>query len=1041
MLKINTLGGLSISVDNHLATGFVSRKAEALLVYLALNPREHPREALSELLWDDLTQSQSLSYLRTALSSLQKQLAPYLRISRYSIAVNEEAGVWVDAAELDGVLTDSELQWEARGAFTQTAGEALEACLGLYQGNFLQGFNVRNCSQFESWMLLEQERMHNRVMDAHFHLGRHYLERQAYASGIAQTTRALQLDPFREEAHRLMMRLLAESGQRSAAMTQYDTCVRILDDELGVEPEAETTELYEQIAAGALEVPKVALAPTNLPLVGTPFVDRPRVRNAINLQFALPHCRLLTLVGPGGVGKTRLALEVARQALGDFRHGVYYISFAAVREPERILETIANSLDAGFSGDFSNQDDLIKYLGQREILFVLDNFEAMAPNAGTLGEILNEAPNVKMLVTSRERLGLVEEWLFVVEGFRVPEDDDPEAADSPAVHLFVQSAQRMQPQFRLDDNREAVLAICRAVGGMPLAMELAASWVRMMSCEQILDEINRGLDFLASSMRNVPERHQSMRAVFDSSWRMLPEAEQRLFRRLSVFRGGFDRVAAEQVTGASVFALSSLVDKSLLRPIDDRYEMHELLRQYARDQLLEQADERDQMRAGHSRYYAHFAAENTGQSLRASGGAAFDRVIREIENIRAAWQFALDAGAVDDMNRFLRPLYQIYDAQSNFQEAEELFGRAADALRSFQSPENALAIARAQLFQGTCNYRMDRYGLAENLLMSALPVLEAHALHWEESLCLQMMGNSARARGAYRQAQRHFQRCVELLEATGDRSTLSVILARLGSTAIMVGQYDDAREYLERGMAAVAENDRLPRLTYLIAQGDLNVRVGRLAEAVADFDEALRLSDELNSLNNRAMLLADKAQALLGLGEYEQAKRLCRQSIERNEEIHNRWGIAYGLLFLGKASLATGATEQALMQFTRGIRTCEASGIQTTLSALLRQRARVHLAEGQSVLALADLKRALDVAVGAEIPPLLLDALSGFAELSVAEADSQRAARIAGVVLAQPAATYEARQTAQAVLAQVGVAHAGRDLPDLQTVVAWCRDV
>lgn len=1039
MLKINTLGGLSIYVDNQLATGFVSRKAEALLVYLALNRREHPREALSELLWDDLSQSQSLSYLRTALSSLQKQLAPYLRISRYSIAINDEAEVWVDAAALDKVLTEAELQWEARGIYTQAAVEALESALELYQGNFLQGFNVRNCSQFEGWMLLEQERLHNRVMDAHYHLGRFYLERQAYASGIAQTTRALQLDAFREEAHRLMMRLLAESGQRSAALAQYETCVRILDEELGVEPEDETTALYEQIAAGELETPKGAMVPTNLPLVGTPFVDRPRVRAAISTQFAIPHCRLLVLTGPGGVGKTRLALEVARQALNDFRHGVYYVSFSGVREPERILETIANSLDTGFSGDFSNKDDLIKYLGQREILFVLDNFEAMAPNAGILSEILNEAPNVKMLVTSRERLGLVEEWLFAVEGVRVPDDEEPETEVSPAVQLFVQSAQRMQPQFALNENRKAVLAICRAVGGMPLAIELAASWVRMMSCEQILDEINRGLDFLATSMRNVPERHQSMRAVFDSSWRLLPPVEQALFRHLSVFRGGFDRAAAEQVAGASVFALSSLVDKSLLRPIDDRYEMHELLRQYARDQLLEEAEEWDAVRAAHSRYYAAFAEANAGRAMRTAGGV-FDRVIREIENIRAAWQYALDGGAVEDMNRFLRPLYQIYDAQSNFQEAEELFGRAADALRSSPGVDIDLAIARAQLFQGTCNYRMDRYGLAESLLLSALPVLEAVEARWEESLCLQMLGNSARARGAYRQAQRHFQRCVELLGTTGDQATLAVILARLGSTAIMIGQYDEARAYLERGMAVVPDNEKLPRLSYLIAQGDLNVRVGHMAEALADFEEALRLSDEMNSLNNRAMLLADKAQALLGLEEYEQAKRLCRQSIERNEEIHNRWGIAYGLLFFGKACLATGALEEALAHFSRGIRTCEASGIQTTLSALLRHRARVYLVEGQRVLALADLKRALDVAVTAEIPPLYLEALTGFAELSLAESDSNRAAQIAGAVLAQPATTYEARIAAQSVLSQVDI-RTPTSLPDLQTVIAWCRDV
>lgn len=1040
MLKILTLGGLRISVDGQPASGFVSRKAEALLVYLALNPREHPREALSEMLWDDLTQSQSLSYLRTALSSLQKQLAPYLRVSRYSIAIADEGSVWVDAQALDHALIEAEHEWEARGTYTQTLAEGIETCLALYQGSFLQGFNVRNCSQFEAWMVLEQERLHNRVMDAHYHLAHYHLEGQSYSSGIAQATRALQLEPFREEAHRLLMRLFAESGQRSAALAQYEACVRILDEELGVEPDDETTALHEQIAAGEIEAPVKTRSITNLPVVGTPFVDRPFVRQAIADQLARSHCRLLTLIGPGGIGKTRLALEVGRQALADFRHGVFYASFAGVREPERVLETIANTLDIGFSGDFSSKDDLIKYLRHREILFVLDNFESMAPSAGKLSEILAVAEGVKMLVTSRERLGLVEEWLFAVEGLRVPDDDDPDLASAPAVQLFVQSAQRMQPQFTLDEVVVPVLQICRAVGGIPLAIELAASWVRMMRPEQILDEVQHGLDFLASPMRNTPERHQSIRAVFDSSWRLLPESEQQLFRRLSVFRGGFDRTAAEQVAGASVFALSALVDKSLLRPIDDRYEMHELLRQYARDKLLEHDDEREEMRAAHSRHYASFLRAHQPRLTRTAPDSTFDRVIREIENVRAAWQYALESGSAEDLNLFLRPVYQILDAQSNFKEAEELFARAADALRLTSGPTNALAIARAKLFQGTCNYRMDRYSIAESLLSAALPVLEANEAGWEVRLCLQMLGNSARARGAYYQAQHYFKRCADLLEAVDDGATLSVILNRLGSTALMLGQYADAQAYLDRGILLVGKGDVYPRLTYLIAHGDLQVRVGNLTDAAADFREALRLSEELDSRNNHAMILADLAQALIGLGEFEEARQVCRESIERNEEIHNRWGIAYGLLLLGKACLEAGDLDEALTCFARGIRTCEESSIQTTLSSLYRQRARVYLAFNHTALARADLKRSLDVAVISEVPPLVLDSLSGFAELSDLEGDSRRAQQIAQRVLAEPETTHSARVTANTLLEKTTSTPSAKT-PTLTTIIAWCRDI
>lgn len=1016
MLKITTLGGLSLTVDDRPVGGFVSRKSEALLVYLAVNPREHPREVLSELLWDDLTQSQALSYLRTALSSLQKQLSPYLLVTRYSISINPDSDYTVDFVEMDRALTEAEHQWEARGDYPQPVVTSLETAFALYRGPFLDGFHVRSASQFEGWMLLEQERMQNRVTDAYFHLGKHYLERGAFASGIAHTTAALQLDPLREEAHRQMMLLLARSGQRSAALTQFETCSRLLQEELAVEPDDETRALYEQVLAGEIQPPEAMLIPTNLPTVGTPFVNRPQELQQITEQLSKPHCRLLTLTGPGGIGKTRLALEVARHLMPDFRNGVFFVSFAGVREPDRILETIANSLDLGFSGDFSSEEDVIRYLKNKPILFVLDNFEAMTPRADTLSRILNETTGVKMIVTSRERLSLVEEWLVVVGALPVPDEVDDRAAESPAVQLFLQSAQRMLPTFSLEDELPHVVDICRAVGGMPLAIELAASWVRLMSCEEILAEIRRGLDFLTTSVRNVPERHQSVRAVFDSSWKLLPEEEKWLYRRLSVFRGGFHRAAAEQVAGATVFELSALVDKSLLRPIDDRYQMHELLVQYAREKLDEYPDEREQMRLAHSRYFTRYLQEHETK-LQRGPDSQFDRVIREIENIRAAWQYALDTGNVEDVNRSLRAMYQIFDVQSNFTEAEEMFNRAVRRLRMLPAPETDLVIARAQALQAGCDFRMDRYAEVDRLMNEALPVLEAYHADWEIRFCLVMLGRSAAARGDYRQAETRYSQALSLIEAAGDMSALANVLLRLASAETMLGNYNQARDYLNRGQMVIAESgEKFSQMYFHIIRGDLSVRLGRYAEAQADFEEALRLSTELDSRNNRAMILADLAQALIALGELDRARALCQQSIERNEELHNRWGIAYGLLFLGRAELASGDAEAAANHFTRGIAVCESAGIRTTLAALLRRRASALIALDRLPEARNDLQKALQTAVNSEIPPLILEALAGFVELHEAQGEHEDAVRLAARIEQHPAAAHQTRLVAQRFL-------------------------
>ncbi|MBZ0303486.1 MAG: AAA family ATPase, partial [Anaerolineae bacterium] len=487
LLKITTLGGLSIQLGGQPVRGFVSRKVEALLVYLAANPREHPREVLGELLWDDLPQNRTMSYLRTALSSLQQQLAEYLTVSRQSLSIHIESNFWLDVQELEAALDEADSEWEQRSSFSRVTAGKLEKALDLYQGHFLEGFHIRDASGFEGWMVIEQERIRNRVLETLHHLGAYYLQRGQYSSGTAHITRALQLDPLSEQAHRLMMLLLAQNGQRSAAMAQYETCRQVLENELGVEPEDETVELYERILAGEISAEVQVVSPHNLPTPATPFVDRPDEVNAIVEQLDRPECRLLTMIGPGGNGKTRLALKAAGQLLSEYHQGVYFVAFAPVTSPVYIARTIANTLNMTFKGDLPLEEELTQYLHSQEMLLVLDNFEHLVEGADVLSHILAGAPAVKMLVTSRERLNLQEEWLYNVEALSVPASaEDPQAAEFASIKLFEQAAQRVQPDFSAGSDMPSVIRICRLVEGMPLGIELAASWTRMMTSQQII---------------------------------------------------------------------------------------------------------------------------------------------------------------------------------------------------------------------------------------------------------------------------------------------------------------------------------------------------------------------------------------------------------------------------------------------------------------------------------------------------------------------------------------------------------------------------
>ncbi len=334
----------------------------------------------------------------------------------------------------------------------------------------------------------------------------------------------------------------------------------------------------------------------SLPIQPTPFVGRSRELAHLQRLLDAPESRLLTLVGPGGIGKTRLAVETAQRNSATFAHGAHFVSLALVTSADMLLFAIADVLEFSFVGQAAPVTQLVSYLHDKTLLLVLDNVEHLLDGVPILTDLLAGAPHLKLLNTSRERLNLQGEWVLPIEGMDYPltaDDDDFESY--PAVQLFMQSAQRVQPDFSLRGNAPDVLRICQLVEGMPLAIELAAAWVRLLPCSHIVVQLASSLDFLASPLRNVPERHRSLRAVFDHSWSLLSPIEQTALAKLSVLRGTFDLEAAEEVGGVSLSVLASLADKSLLHA-DGRggYALHELLRRYAADQLAHQADE-----AGH----------------------------------------------------------------------------------------------------------------------------------------------------------------------------------------------------------------------------------------------------------------------------------------------------------------------------------------------------------------------------------------------------------------------------------------------------------
>ena len=626
-LHLALLGQLDIQKNGVPLADFESRKAQALLCYLAVTGQQHDRLFLAGLLWPEMPEASALSNLRKTVAVLHHYVDEHVHITRRSLAFDFAAPHRLDVREFERAVTRS------RALTPDTVG-AMKGALDLYRDEFLTAFYVHDALPFEEWVLAQRARLREMAVDGLHRLAVYYYRRGALDDALDYNQRLLALEPWREEAHRQQMFLLAQKGQRSEALIQYEKCRRVLARELGITPSAETEVLTrairEQIrGAGGGGTPAggepasrqhpLALSPLNpfvtgpphnLPPQRTPFVGREAEIGDIVRRLRGRACRLLTLVGPGGIGKTRLAVQAAQYLVDNtpqeagFVDGVFLVALDEVSSVESLAPAIANVLNIPFHGPLDAKEQLRRFWQRKNLLLLLDNFEHLLVDghlpdgAGLISEILAAAPGVKVLVTSREALHVQEEWFYPVRGMAFPNDaggwsEETAPEDYSAVQLFVQCAHRARPGFSLEVEAKHVMHICQLLEGMPLGIELAAGWLRSLPCRTIAQELEQGLDLLVSTWQNLPARHRSVRAVFDYSWQLLPAAERDVLKKLSAFRDGFGAEEAAGVAGASRAQLAGLIEKSLLQYTPPgRYRMHELLRRYCSERLSVAAEDR-----------------------------------------------------------------------------------------------------------------------------------------------------------------------------------------------------------------------------------------------------------------------------------------------------------------------------------------------------------------------------------------------------------------------------------------------------------------
>ena len=834
---LRTLGGLELE-----GRVFHRPKLLLLLAYLALEgPKD--RRHLSELFWP--TAAKPLAGLRMALNQL-RQGAPESFIAE---GAQVRANIQTDAAMLLKFLEGG--QWQ----------EAIK----LYKGPFLKDIYFHDWSvELEEWVYGTREFLAERVREALLRIAEEDAAAGKFEAAAKRAEAAYGLpgapEPGPEELERLYSFLVAGDSFRAAEVQRE---AKSYDITLSISREEVRARFFK-----AQEV--VKLAHHNLPSRHTSFVGRDLELVELAKLLVEPSIRLITITGAGGVGKSRLAVQAASRELqgGNLPDGIYFVPLDALSDPGLIPATIAGTLELKLPGKDEPLRELIAALRDKQLLLILDNYEQLVEGATIASEVLH-CPNLKLLITSRERLNLEEEQVFALEGLPLPTAgitvEDAQYQD--AMQLFLQRAKRAWLDFTLTaDNLPHVLAICRLLEGSPLGIELAAAWVRMIPVVEIAGEIERNLDFLTASSRNVIDRHRSLRATFEHSWKLLSAQEQAVLRKLSVFVGGFTREAASQVAGASIPLLASLVDKSLLRILGSgRYDRHPLLYRYTQEKLSEHPEEEVQTREKHAGYFLALAEEAEPQLISAQQALWLDKLELEHDNLRSALRWALGRGDGVIAARLGGAIWRFWHMRGYLNEGRGWLEQVLALLES-ETADQATMEARAKALKG------------------------AGVLAW--------------AQGDHAQATALFEIALALFQELGDQDGIAALYNNLGVIALHRGDYPRAMELLEASLALRREQgDTWGVATCLNNLGATAGKQGDNVQAQKYYQESLVLHRQLSNKSGVALTLSNLGGIAVFQGNVEQAYIFYTEALAVRRELGDKIGVAASLAKLGTVSL------------------------------------------------------------------------------------------------------------------------------------------
>jgi predicted ATPase len=912
-----------------------------LLVLLALKRTWVGRAELAAMLWPQLPQKLALSNLRKTLFRLQPL-------------------PWGGALELQGGTLRVEAQTDVFEFDRAWRERDFRAAVALRQAELLQGFDDDDNEAWSGWLAVERERLRVAWREAALHLLGAGLDP---AEGVQLSRRLLELDPLDEAALRGHMQCLAQAGQPAQARQAYRGFAAQLQRETGLAPGVELKALHDALGASA---PRAA-PPSPAGAGEDDFVGRALELRQLGETLSRPACRVLTLVGPGGVGKSRLARHALRELAPRFAEGAEFVALEDVVAPGEVIGRVAQALGLRLGGGRDALAVVSEHLGERELLLVLDNFEHVMPARAVVERLAQACPRLKLLVTSRVRLGHALEWVLPLGGLPCPEPADLDRLEAfDAARLFIQASRRVEPALAVAAEAAALAEICRLVEGLPLALELAAAWTRVLSCEEIAAELRRGTALLSDGDAGThPPRHASFELVFEQTWRLLGDGERAALARLSVFGGGFTAEAARAVADVAPALLGRLVDQSLLRKDGARLSMHPLVQRLAA-QRLDGIEAAPATRSAHAAYYLRWLTQ-LRRAVEDGQREAMEWVDTECDNCRIALYWSITHDEVAAAARSVATLTHFCDHRARIDEGLEFLRAILDAQGEAGEPRlTALLLgATAQL-----QVRLDRH---DEAFASASRVIAegGRAADGEARLqALSVIGACHLRLGRLDEAERFFRQALHDAPASADPHHAAALTAQLALVARGLGRPAEARRLAMRSLLQHRRlGDVAGEALCLGHLGELMLDAGDAAAAEAHLHEGLALCGRHGLVSTRGLILSRLAEAALLRDDSEAAEGHARQALQIAEAAGNR-----------------------------------------ALAAELRlQCGRLALRRGDLTGARAELAAAAEAALALGRPALQLQVAGCFAELLEQQQETQCARAVRALAADPPAAGAAAR--------------------------------